>query len=166
METSLVYKMLQGPYEEYHVTLPLVNHVPLCWSGILLVRILLLIITKTYVYNILTRLLIMTTITFLALLHHLVVKPCKENRANMAGTISCAALLSVCIINLVRAAFEVAEFIPLTESHVIDVVNGLHLVEDSLLFWIPLVGACVMVLFLVGRFTSAMFQKCIQSKHK
>ena len=161
-EISLVYRMLQGPYKNYHIPLPFIKHVSLCWSGILLIRRLCLIITYTYVHNIMLRLLIMTIISFLSLLHHLMVKPCKENRANTAGTISCAALLSVCIINLVRATFEVAEFIP--EGNLQDIMNGLKLIEDCLLFWILLVGAGIMLLFLVGRLGSTIVRKCTKDK--
>ena len=92
-DVCLVYGMLQGPYKEYHIPLPHIRHVPLCWSGILLIKRLCLIITYTYAPNILLRLLLMTLISFLSFLHHLMVKPCKENRANVAGTVSCAALL-------------------------------------------------------------------------
>ena len=161
-EIFLVYRMLQGPYKNYHIPLPFIKQVSLCWSGILLIRRLCLIITYTYVHNIMLRLLIMTIISFLALLHHLMVKPCKENRANTAGTISCAALLFVCIINLVRATFEVAEFIP--EGNLQDIMDSLKLIEDCLLFWIPLVGAGIMLLFLIGRLGSAIVRKCIKDK--
>ena len=108
------------------------------------------------------RLLVMTIISFLALLHHLMVKPCNENRANIAGTVSCAALLSICIINLIRATFEVAEFIP--EGNFRDIMDGLQLMEDCLLFWIPLVGASVVILFLIGRFGAALVRKCKKCK--
>ena len=107
---SLVYKLLQGPYRSYHLPLPFIGPIPVCWNGVLLLRRLTLVII--YIHNILVRLLAMTLISFLSLLHHLMVKPCKENRANIAGSISCAALLSVCIINLVRATMEVVEVVP------------------------------------------------------
>ena len=161
-QIPLIYRMLQGPYKDYYIPLPFIKDVSLCWSGILLIRRLSLIITHMYVHNIVLRLLTMTVISFFALLHHLIVKPCKENRANTAGTISCAALLSVCLINLIRATFEVAEFTP--EGHLRDIMDGMKLIEDCLLFWIPLVGAGIMLLFLIGRFSSAIVQKC--TKHK
>ena len=86
------------------------------------------------------------------------VKPCKENRANVAATVSCAALLSVCIINLVRAAFEVGEVIP--EGTLRDIMDGLQLVEDCLLFWIPLVGAYDVILFLFARIGNTLIARC------
>ena len=83
------------------------------------------------------------------------VKPCKEN---VAGTVSCAALLSVCIINLVRAAFEVGEVIP--EGTLRGIMDGLQLVEDYLLFWIPLVGAYVVILFLFAGIGNTLIARC------
>ena len=156
-ESSLVYSLLQGPYRENVVPIYLLKRVSLCWNGVLIIRRLVLIITYTYTHNVLLRLLIMTLISFVALLHHLMVKPCKENRANVAGTVSCAALLSICIINLVRAAFEVGEVIP--EGHLRSIMDALALIEDSLLFWIPLIGASFMILFLIVKALSALISK-------
>ncbi len=149
-EASLVYGLLQGPYREYRIQLPFIRDVPLCWSGMLLIRRLSLIIIYTYIHNILLSLILMTSVSLVAQLHHLTVQPCKEKRANMAGTISSTALLTVAIINLIRAAFEAAEVIP--ENGLRSIMDALQLVEDCLLFWIPLVGACVMILFLICRF--------------
>ena len=157
-EAALVYGMLQGPYKDYHIPLPYLRYVPLCWEGILLVRRLCLIITYTYIHNIMLRLLIMTVISLVSLLHHLMVKPCKENRANVAGTVSCVALLSVCIINLVRATIEFVEVV--AKGPLKEIMDELQLVEDCLLFWIPLVGACFVVLFLFARIAKAMIAGC------
>ena len=89
----------------------------------------MLVIAHTYIHDILVRLLVMTLISFLSLLHHLMVKPCKENRANIAGSVSCAALLSVCIINLVRATLEVVEVVP--EGQLKNVMDTL----ESIAYW-------------------------------
>ncbi len=151
-EGKLVYGILQGPYREYVIKTRCFQTGPLCWSGVLLLRRLLLIIAHTYVHSIMLRLLIMTLISIIALLHHLTVHPCKEQRANTAGTISCTALLLVSIINLVRATFEAAEFIP--EAGLRAIMDALHLVEDSLLFWVPLVGVSVIILFLCAKLLS------------
>ena len=99
----------------------------------------------------------MTLISFVALLHHLMVKPCKENRANVAGTVSCAALLSVCIINLVSATFEVGEVIP--EGNLRQIMDALELIEDCFLFWIPLISASFMILFLIVKAVSTLIGK-------
>ena len=157
LEAKHVYNILQGPYKEYILSFSCSQKVSLCWSGVLLIRRLLLIITFTYVPNIMLRLLIMSLISFGALLHHVTVRPCKENRANVAGTVSCAALLCVAVINLIRATFEVAEYIP--EFGIKAIMDSLELVEDCLLFWIPLVGASVMILFLLTRIVSALINR-------
>ena len=163
LEGNLVYNLLQGPYREYVLPVNYLKCFSLCWSGILIIRRLALIVIYTYIYNALLRLLVMSLISFLALLHHLMVKPCKENRANAAGTLSCAALFSICIINLVRATFEVAEVIP--EGYLRKIMDALELIEDSLLFWIPLIGASVMILYLFVRVSSVIVgKKCKHSK--
>ena len=156
--SSLVYKLLQGPYRSYHLPLPFIGPIPVCWNGVLLLRRLTLVIIYTYIHNILVRLLAMTLISFLSLLHHLMVKPCKENRANIAGSISCAALLSVCIINLVRATLEVVEVVP--EGQLKNVMDTLESIEDCLLVWIPLAGASVLVIFLLARTIMGALVKC------
>ena len=124
----------------------------------LLLRRLILVIVHTYIHDILVRLLVMTLISFLSLLHHLMVKPCKENRSNIAGSVSCAALLSVCIINLVRATLEVVEVVP--EGQLKNVMDTLESIEDCLLVWIPLAGASVLVIFLLARTIMGAIVKC------
>ena len=148
-ELSLVYKLLQGPYRNYHLPIPFIRTVAVCWNGILLLRRLMLVIADTYIHDILVRLLVMTLISFLSLLHHLMVKPCKENRANIAGSVSCAALLSVCIINLVRATLEVVEVVP--EGHLKHVMDTLESIENCLLMWITVAGASLLIIFLLAR---------------
>ena len=84
-----------------------------------------------------------------SLLHHVLVQPCKERRANIAGTLSCTALLMVAIVNMVRACFQSMETLPTGSS--LEVSNWLDLVEDCLLLWIPLTGIGFVLLVLFGK---------------
>ena len=163
-DSFYVFDILQGPYKEYNVPIPRLSSVNICWSGVLLLRRVALIVTHTYVQNILTRLIIMTFISFAALVNHLVFLPCKERRSNIAGAISNSALVCVCIVNFARAAFEAAEFIP--KGHLLDIMDSLKLFEDCLLFWIPSIGASIMVLFLVMRTILTCFGRGLNAAHQ
>ncbi len=85
-----------------------------------------------------TRHALMLFVCLLSLIHHTVVRPCKEHRANVAGTMSCTALLMVAIVNMIRACFEGMEIIPTGSSLL--VTHWLDVTEDCLLLWIPLAG--------------------------
>ncbi len=162
-EISSVYETLQGPYRDYFIQLPWIKTIPLCWSGILLLKRLVLILLFTYIYNLLIRLLLMTLVCFLSLLHHLITQPCKNKRDNSAGTISHTALFIVCVINLTRAHFEVMEVIPDQQTR--KILDVLQLIEDSLVLWIPLVGASVLVIILVVKLFALTAAKCAKQTH-
>jgi len=46
------------------------------------------------------------------LLHHVHALPYRDRRGNVAGSASAAALVVVATINLLRAGFEAAEYVP------------------------------------------------------
>ena len=45
-------------------------------------------------------------------MHHMYVRPYKTTNGNLAGALSAGALMVVGAINLLRAGFEAAEYIP------------------------------------------------------
>ena len=141
-----VYKLLQGPYREFD--LPGIFRYT-CWSGVLLIRRLCLILAATFIKDVIIRLAVMMAVCQIALLHHVLVKPCKERRGNVAGTVSSSALLTVCTVNFLRAAYESAEYVP--EGPNFTLMKVLDQVENSLLIWIPLVGVVTIILILIGR---------------
>ncbi len=141
-----VYKLLQGPYREFQ--LPGILRY-LCWSGVLLGRRLALIFAATFIHDVILRLSVMLIICISALLYHVVILPCKETRGNLAGTVSNAALLIVCIVNFLKAAYESAEYIPTGSNF--ELVTAFEHVENSLLLWIPLAGIGVILLVLITR---------------
>ncbi len=160
--TFEVYEVLQGSYNNYFIQLPLVRNIHLCWGGILLLKRLVLVLLYTQIHNIMLRLLCMTVVCFLSLLYHLMVQPCKKTRDNRAGTVSGVALLTVCLINLIRAIFEVTEVIP--EGKTKQILDGLHLVEDSLLLWFPIIGASVLLILLLGSLFELLLRICTKSR--
>ena len=141
-----VYKLLQGPYREFD--LPGILRYT-CWSGVLLGRRLCLILAATFISNVVIRLSIMMAVCQIALLHHVLVRPCKERRGNAAGTISSSALLTVCTVNFLRAAYESAEYEPEGPDYTLMLV--LDQVENSLLVWIPLAGIVMILVVLLCR---------------
>ena len=91
----------------------------------------------------------MMAVCQIALLHHVLVKPCKEKRGNVAGTISSSALLIVCTVNFLRAAYESAEYEPEGPNYTL--MQVFDQVENSLLVWIPLAGIVIILVVLVCR---------------
>ncbi len=159
--SNAVFNVLQGPYREIYLPF---TKVPYSWSGVLLFRRLLLIIMFTFVHDILVRLIIMLAICMIWLLLHIAVQPCKEPRANLAGTISCGALLIVALVNTIRACFESMEMVP--TNNALKVSNWLDFVENCLLLWIPLTGIAVLVLLLILRLITKGYEFVERRKNK
>lgn len=158
-ETMAVCGLVQGPYREFKLSGVFKS---LCWAGVLLGRRLLLILTYTFVSENLNKLLIMFFICLFVLLHHSYVLPYKESRANLAGTISAAALLVVCCVNLVRAAFESAEYFP--EGPNEGLMYTFDHIENSMLLWIPIAGVGFVILLLILRLILMGLELCIKMK--
>ena len=73
-------------------------------------------------------------------------------------------LCFVCIINLVKATVEFVEVTP--EGPLKDIMDQLEFVEDCLLFWIPSVGVCLIILFLIAKCGNSLIAKCGKCVHK
>ena len=112
--SKALYNLLQGPYRDLEYPIPLVKkRIYLCWGGLYLVRRLILVLLKVFVKNVMVRLSIMTLFSIFSLFHHMIIWPCKEYRANVASFVSALVLVIICIVNNLKAAFEVAEYIQL-----------------------------------------------------
>ena len=100
VETTAVLDILQGSFKNSNST-----HIlgQFCWSGVLIVRRLILFLCFTFINDILIRLLCMLCVCFIILLHHIYVQPYTTKEGNLAGAVSAAALLVVGGINLLRA---------------------------------------------------------------
>ena len=99
-DVTATLEVLQGPFRTFNSGI--------CWSGVLIGRRLFLVLAYTFINDTLIRLLIMLLTCFIILLHHVHVQPYMDMRGNIAGTASAAALVTLGIINLVRAGFEAA----------------------------------------------------------
>ncbi|KAK2142873.1 hypothetical protein LSH36_902g01012 [Paralvinella palmiformis] len=140
-ESQAVIQILQGPFKDAESKF----FGPICGAGILIGRRLLLVLLFTFVNDKLIRMLCMMLICFMILLHHVHVLPYKDTRCNLAGTVSAAALVFVGAINLVRAGFEAAEYIPLGPNAVLMTV--FEELENALMLWFP---AAVMSIVLIA----------------
>ena len=156
MEPNLVTTLLQGPYKDATVNL-LSWEISICWSGILLIRRIILILLNTYVHEIATRQTAMFSVCMTSLLTHMFTWPCKQHADNMAGAISNFALVTVSFINTFRAILEASEQNP--EGSLLDLVRVLDHVEDSLLFWIPLCGMGIILLVMLFKLIYGMKSK-------
>ncbi len=145
---NAVHSLLQGPYQEVVLNLRCF-HLNICWSGILLLRRMILILLHTYNHHAVSRQSFMLVISAVSMLLHLLVWPCKEMRANFAATVSNVALVAICVINLIRAIFIIAKYTPQREMKLY--VTVIDFLEDLFLFWIPLVGMCIILGVLLCR---------------
>ena len=141
-ESRSIVDILQGPFRQFMPSKCLY----FCWSGVLIGIRLLLVLCKTFIVEVLQREVLMLLITTLAFGLQLRIQPYKDGRSNWAGNLSCAALMAVCFVNLVRAGFTASESIP-TGPH-LQVVLRLEMTENLLLFWIPMFGVCFLALLL------------------
>jgi hypothetical protein len=140
-EAQAVCGILQGPFRDSESKL----FGPLCGAGVLIARRLLLVLLFTFVNDTLIRMLCMLLVCFVTLLHHVHVLPYKDTRGNLAGTASVASLLIVGAINLVRAGFEAAEYVPQGPNEFLMLV--FEEVENVLMLYFP---AAVMGLIILA----------------
>ena len=136
-----VIQILQGPFTE--------SKYGICWAGVAIGRRLVLILLFTFVNDSLIRLLCMLLSCFVILLHHVHVQPYKDKRGNFAGTASASALVTLAIINLVRAGFEAAEYTPTGPNAFL--MKVFSEIENVLLLWLPLATIGVVALLFITR---------------
>lgn len=130
-ESQAVIQILQGPFKE--INLRLVG--PICGQGLLIGRRLILVLLYTFVNDNLIRMLGMILLCFVVLLHHIHALPYKDRRGNMAGSLSASALIMVASINLVRAGFQAAEYVPHGPNE--KLMKVFDEVEGVLMLWVP-----------------------------
>ena len=156
VSSKALYNLLQGPYRDLEYPIPFVKkRIYLCWGGLYLARRLILVLLKVFIKNVMVRLSIMTLFSILSLFHHMIIWPCKERRTNVASFVSALALVIICIVNNLKAAFEVAEYIPVGLNQ--DAINAVQLVEDILVLWIPVSGVLLIFLVFLYRLASRLY---------
>ncbi len=139
-ESQAVIQILQGPFKDVESKM----FGPTCGQGLLIARRLILVVLHTFVSDPLIRMLCMMLICFIMLLHHVHVLPFKDTKGNMAGSASAAALLVVGGVNLVRAGFEAAEYVPQGPNETLMYV--FEEFENVLMLWFPMAVMCLVFL--------------------
>lgn len=130
-EAKAVIETLQGPFKDS------VNRLfgSTCGQGMLIGRRLVLVLLYTFVNNTLVRTQCTMLLCFINLLYQVHVLPYRDRRGNAAGSASAVALVVVAAINLLRAGFEAAEYVPRgPNAHL---MNVLEEVENCLMLWLP-----------------------------
>lgn len=142
-ECRAVIQIVQGPFKDADI----VFFGPICGQGFLIGRRLILVLLYTFVNDTLIRMLCIMLLCFVILLHHVHVLPYKDKRGNAAGSVSAACLVIVAAINLVRAGFEAAEYVPQGPNELL--MKVLEEVENCLMLWFPGVVMGFVILTLI-----------------
>jgi len=157
-EAKSVIETLQGPFKDSD------NRVfgSICRQGMLIGRRLVLVLLYTFVNNTLMRTQCTMLLCFVNLLHHVHTLPYRDRRGNAAGTASAVALVVVATINLLRAGFEAAEYVPRGPNAYL--MNVLEEVENCLMLWLPGAVMGFVVLLLTAKLiylaVQAVYARC------
>ena len=151
---SAVLKVMQGPFRDIES-----RYIgPMCWAGVLIFRRLVLVLFYTFINNVLIRIICMLCFCFVILLVHVHVRPYRDPRVNIAGSVSISALMVVGGINLIRASFEVAEYIPQGPNEML--IWVMKESENVLMLWVPLVTMTLILLALVSKILYGIWKIC------
>lgn len=154
-ECQAVVQILQGPFKESKSAF----FGPICGQGFLIGRRLIIVLLYTFVNDTLIRMLCMMLLCFVLLLHHVHVLPYKDERGNAAGSVSAAGLVVLAVINLVRAGFEAAEYVPRGPNELL--MRVLEEVENLLMLWLPGAVMGFVILTLVVKLSFIVVQNVL-----
>ena len=157
-EAKAVIQTLQGPFKDSGNRL----FGSTCGQGVLIGRRLVLVLLYTFVTNTLMRTQCTMLLCFINLLHHVHALPYRDRRGNAAGSASAVALVVVATINLLRAGFEAAEYVPRGPNAYL--MNVLEEVENLLMLWLPGAVMGFVVLLLTAKLiywaVQAVYTRC------
>jgi len=157
-EAKSVIQTLQGPFKDNQNKL----FGSTCGQGMLIGRRLALVLLYTFVTNTLVRTQCTMLLCFVNLLHHVHTLPYRDRRGNAAGSASAVALVVVATINLLRAGFEAAEYVPRGPNAYL--MNVLEEVENCLMLWLPGAVMGFVVLLLTAKLiyltVQAIYSRC------
>ena len=119
---------------------------PLCWTGVIKCRRLVLVLMYTFISNLVLRLSAMTMFTLAMLPLHIKVSPYKDKRANQVFSFSLCATIFLGLLNLIKA-MAVEGLVDY--GTVRSILEACDTLTDSILLWCPLTVILVYALFLV-----------------
>ena len=138
--TREMLDVLDGPFRKYHRT-STSNNYKLPWEAVLIARLLILIIMRTFINNVLLRLYLMQVSLTLFAFHHIYVKPYSTKVLNTIETVSLLMLIVICILNVVPGFIYMNLLI--VSPFVQHLLITLRKVETALLLIVPfIVGLC------------------------
>ena len=84
----------------------------LCWEGMIAFRRLVLVCLATFIYNVLTRHILIVTVCFFSLLFHYRLAPFLHKNCNYLENVSLTVLVFISVMNLLKAVYFEAGNIP------------------------------------------------------
>ena len=144
--TREILNVLEGPFRKYHGTNN--NSYKLPWEAVLIGRRLVLIITRTFINNVLLRLCLMLVSVILFAFHHLYVQPYSTKVLNNIETASLLMLIFICILNIVPGYIYMNPLC--VSSYVRHLFIIFRKVETVLILIVPFtIGLCVCALIII-----------------
>ncbi len=119
---------------------------PVCWTGVIKCRRLVLVLMYTFISNLVLRLCCMTVFTLFILLFHNNISPYKDRRANQLFSFSLISTIILGLLNLIKAV--VVEGL-VDYGIVRSIVEACDSLTDIVLLWFPLSVILVYALFLL-----------------
>ena len=155
--TREMLNVMEGPFRKYRGTNKS-NNYKLPWEAVLIARRLILIIIRTLINNVLSRLYLMQVFMILFAFHHIYVQPYSTKALNNIETVSLLILTVISIINTVPAYIYMNPLF--VSSFVRQLLIAFRKVETALLLIFPfIVGSCVCTLVVI-RILQCLFWIC------
>ena len=158
--TREMLNVLEGPFRKFHGTSKS-NNYKLPWEAVLILRRLILIITRTFINDVFLRLFLMQVSMILFVVHHIHVQPYSIKVLNNIETVSLLMLTVICIVNTVPGYIYMNPLF--VSSYIQHLLIPLRKVETVLLLIVPfIVGLCICALVVIRilQFLYLMFKIC------
>lgn len=119
------------------------------WESILIGRRLVFLCLHSFISTPMLRMLLMTAVSVIILVHNIVVRPYKDKKAHLFGVIMLSVHVALAIINLCKSVLITVGVTPTgpTEAQ----INGLQLFEVTLLGALPLIFLLLILLTLLSQ---------------
>ena len=154
---DLVNRLLAEPYKNTFAW-------GICWEGVIALRRLVLVILATFIPSLLARHILILCICVLALILQLIIKPFSKFSCNILETASLTILLSISVMNLLKAVYFQAGEVPESTAEQIFTIYDWY--EAVMLGVIPLCIIALVVLLILCRLLSLPFQKYFSKRER
>ncbi len=141
---KVIVDIIQGPYRTM-----MLSGIEVCWSGVIVLKLNLLIVLYTFVEFPLLRSILIFFLCCGYMVIHSIMLPYKDLKGNLAESLSQGALTIISGINLVRAMLVSQQSVPLDPTQ--SIMDIIDYVDQLLLLWLPMAGISVLFLFILVR---------------